>query len=152
MVNHVAHDAPCRRLYSSTTFSLHRNIVQGGKSACVETHVRIRLDSTCCTALAFTLWVDEGDRSYVSSKIDAFPSQAERRAYREAEISVMDDLSEADFQKEDDPASPAPPPPPPPPPSQQHTDPASPTVALTPEPVARGDQPTPSEIEYQVPA
>lgn len=70
--------------------------------------------------------------------------QAERRAYREAEISMMDDLSEADFQKEEEPSSPAPPP------SQQHTDPASPTVAVTPEPVARGDQATPSEIEYQV--
>ncbi|XP_019201369.1 DNA (cytosine-5)-methyltransferase 3A isoform X9 [Oreochromis niloticus] len=68
---------------------------------------------------------------------------AERRAYREAEINMMDDLSEADFQKEEEPASPAPPP------SQQHTDPASPTVAVTPEPVARGEQPTPSEIEYQ---
>lgn len=56
----------------------------------------------------------------------------------------MDDLSEADFQKEEEPASPAPPP------SQQHTDPASPTVAVTPEPVARGEQATPSEIEYQV--
>lgn len=76
--------------------------------------------------------------------MSVFPSQAERRAYREAEINMMDDLSEADFQKEEDPASPAPPP------SQQHTDPASPTVAVTPEPVARGDQPTPSEIEYQV--
>ncbi|XP_071323367.1 DNA (cytosine-5)-methyltransferase 3A-like isoform X7 [Trachinotus anak] len=69
---------------------------------------------------------------------------AERRAYREAEINMMDDLSEADFQKEEEPASPAPPP------SQQHTDPASPTVAVTPEPVARGDQATPNEIEYQV--
>uniref|UniRef100_A0A8C7ZPC3 DNA (cytosine-5-)-methyltransferase n=1 Tax=Oryzias sinensis TaxID=183150 RepID=A0A8C7ZPC3_9TELE len=57
---------------------------------------------------------------------------------------MMDDLSEADFQKEEEPSSPAPPP------SQQHTDPASPTVAVTPEPVARGDQATPSEIEYQV--
>ncbi|XP_069571559.1 DNA (cytosine-5)-methyltransferase 3A-like isoform X7 [Brachyistius frenatus] len=68
---------------------------------------------------------------------------AERRAYREAEINMMDDLSEADFHKEEEPASPAPPP------LQQHTDPASPTVAVTPEPVARGDQPTPREIEYQ---
>ncbi|XP_042246254.1 DNA (cytosine-5)-methyltransferase 3A-like isoform X6 [Thunnus thynnus] len=68
---------------------------------------------------------------------------AERRAYREAEMSMMDDLSEADFQKEEEPASPAPPP------SQQQTDPASPTVAVTPEPVARGDQATPREIEYQ---
>ncbi|XP_062292709.1 DNA (cytosine-5)-methyltransferase 3A-like isoform X5 [Scomber scombrus] len=74
---------------------------------------------------------------------------AERRAYREAEMSMMDDLSEADFQKEEEPASPAPPPPPPPPPSQQQTDPASPTVAVTPEPVARGDQATPKEMEYQ---
>ncbi|KAM4601132.1 DNA (cytosine-5)-methyltransferase 3A-like isoform 8-T9 [Polymixia lowei] len=70
---------------------------------------------------------------------------AERRAYREAEMSMMDDLSEGDFQKEEEPASPAPPPPAP----QQHTDPASPTVATTPEPVARGDQATPNEVEYQ---
>lgn len=57
---------------------------------------------------------------------------------------MMDDLSEGDSHKEDEPASPAPPP------SQQHTDPASPTVAVTPEPVATGEQATPSEIEYQV--
>lgn len=57
---------------------------------------------------------------------------------------MMDDLSEVDFQKEDEAASPAPPP------LQQHTDPASPTVAVTPEPVARGDQAMPSEMEYQV--
>uniref|UniRef100_UPI0037E8DEC5 DNA (cytosine-5)-methyltransferase 3A-like isoform X3 n=1 Tax=Semicossyphus pulcher TaxID=241346 RepID=UPI0037E8DEC5 len=68
---------------------------------------------------------------------------AERRAYREAEINMMDDLSEGDFQKEEEPASPAPPP------SQQHTDPASPTVAVTPEPVPRGEQATPSEVECQ---
>ncbi|XP_037100259.1 DNA (cytosine-5)-methyltransferase 3A-like isoform X10 [Syngnathus acus] len=69
---------------------------------------------------------------------------AERRAYREAEICMMDDLtSEGDFPKEDEPASPDPLP------SQQQTDPASPTVAVTPEPVARGDQATPREIEYQ---
>ncbi|KAM8726627.1 DNA (cytosine-5-)-methyltransferase 3 alpha a isoform 10-T11 [Acanthopagrus schlegelii] len=69
---------------------------------------------------------------------------AERRAYREAEISMMDDLSEADSHKDEEPPSPAPPP------SQQHTDPASPIVAVTPEPVARGEQATPNEIEYQV--
>ncbi len=57
---------------------------------------------------------------------------------------MMDDLSEGDSHKEEEPASPAPPP------SQQHTDPASPTVAVTPEPVARGEQATPSEVEYQV--
>ncbi len=57
---------------------------------------------------------------------------------------MMDDLSEGDSHKEEEPASPAPPP------SQQHTDPASPTVAVTPEPVARGEQATPSEEEYQV--
>lgn len=56
---------------------------------------------------------------------------------------MMDDISEADFHKEEEPASPAPPP-------SQHTDPASPTVAVTPEPVVRGEQATPSEIEYQV--
>ncbi|KAM9778330.1 DNA (cytosine-5)-methyltransferase 3A-like isoform 8-T12 [Syngnathus typhle] len=72
------------------------------------------------------------------------PREAERRAYREAEICMMDDLtSEGDFPKEDEPASPDPLP------SQQQTDPASPTVAVTPEPVARGDQATPREIEYQ---
>ncbi|XP_049612840.1 DNA (cytosine-5)-methyltransferase 3A isoform X6 [Syngnathus scovelli] len=72
------------------------------------------------------------------------PREAERRAYREAEICMMDDLtSEGDFPKEDEPASPDPLP------TQQQTDPASPTVAVTPEPVARGDQATPREIEYQ---
>ncbi|XP_077443360.1 DNA (cytosine-5)-methyltransferase 3A-like isoform X9 [Stigmatopora argus] len=76
---------------------------------------------------------------------------AERRAYREAEMCMMDDLtSEADFQKEEEPASPDPLPSRPDPlPSQQQTDPASPTVAVTPEPVARGEQATPREIEYQ---
>lgn len=57
---------------------------------------------------------------------------------------MMDDLSEADSHKDEEPPSPAPPP------SQQHTDPASPIVAVTPEPVARGEQATPNEIEYQV--
>lgn len=57
---------------------------------------------------------------------------------------MMDDISEGDSHKEDEPASPAPPP------SQQHTDPASPTVAVTPEPVVRGERATASEIEYQV--
>ena len=57
-------------------------------------------------------------------------------------MNMIDDLSQGDFQKEEEPASPAPPP------SQQHTDPASPIVAVT--PVARGDQATHSEIEYQV--
>ncbi|XP_038128279.1 DNA (cytosine-5)-methyltransferase 3A-like isoform X11 [Cyprinodon tularosa] len=56
---------------------------------------------------------------------------------------MMDDLSESGFQKEEELASPTPPP------SQQHTDPASPTVAVTPDPVARGDQAMASEIEYQ---
>uniref|UniRef100_A0AAX7VG64 DNA (cytosine-5-)-methyltransferase n=1 Tax=Astatotilapia calliptera TaxID=8154 RepID=A0AAX7VG64_ASTCA len=89
-----------------------------------------------------------GDPYYISRRqreewLSRWKMEAERRAYREAEINMMDDLSEADFQKEEEPASPAPPP------SQQHTDPASPTVAVTPEPVARGEQATPSEIEYQ---
>ncbi|XP_068433607.1 DNA (cytosine-5)-methyltransferase 3A-like isoform X2 [Clinocottus analis] len=68
---------------------------------------------------------------------------AERRAYREAEMNMMDDLSVGDFQKEEESESPAPPP------SQQQTAPASPTVAVTPEPVARGERATPREIEYQ---
>ncbi|KAF0023810.1 hypothetical protein F2P81_024440 [Scophthalmus maximus] len=89
-----------------------------------------------------------GDPYYISRRqreewLSRWKMEAERRAYREAEISMMDDLSEADFQKEEEPASPAPPP------SQQHTDPASPTVAVTPEPVARRERPTPREIEYQ---
>uniref|UniRef100_A0A3B5MVC2 DNA (cytosine-5-)-methyltransferase 3 alpha a n=1 Tax=Xiphophorus couchianus TaxID=32473 RepID=A0A3B5MVC2_9TELE len=89
------------------------------------------------------------DRSkgFVRSKFDNEREilflQAEQRAYREAEINMMDDLLESGFQKEEEPASPTPPP------SQQHTDPASPTVAVTPDPVARGDQAIPSEIEYQ---
>uniref|UniRef100_A0A8C3B0F1 DNA (cytosine-5-)-methyltransferase n=1 Tax=Cyclopterus lumpus TaxID=8103 RepID=A0A8C3B0F1_CYCLU len=76
--------------------------------------------------------------------VSVFSSQAERRAYREAEMNMMDDLSEGDCQKEEESASPAPPP------SQQQTAPASPTVAVTPEPVASGERPTPREIEYQV--
>lgn len=81
------------------------------------------------------------------TRVSALCLQAERRAYREAEISIMDDISEAGSHKEDDPVDPGSPAPLP---SQQHTDPASPTVAVTPEPVVRGDQATPSEIEYQV--
>uniref|UniRef100_A0A3Q3FVU5 DNA (cytosine-5-)-methyltransferase n=1 Tax=Labrus bergylta TaxID=56723 RepID=A0A3Q3FVU5_9LABR len=89
-----------------------------------------------------------GDPYYISRRqreewLSRWKMEAERRAYREAEMSMMDDLSEGDFLKEDKPASPAPPP------SQQHTDPASPTVAVTPEPVARGEQATPSEVESQ---
>ncbi|XP_030201738.1 DNA (cytosine-5-)-methyltransferase 3 alpha a isoform X6 [Gadus morhua] len=120
-----------------------------------------------------------GDPYYISRRqrdewLSRWKIEAEKRAYREAEISMMDDLSEGDFQKEEEeeeePASPPapsapsalplPPPPLPPllppppqsptPPPQQHTDPASPTVAMTPEPVARGgEQATPSEVEYQ---
>ncbi|XP_067097198.1 DNA (cytosine-5)-methyltransferase 3A-like isoform X3 [Osmerus mordax] len=73
--------------------------------------------------------------------------EAERQAHREAVMSVMEDLSEGNFQKEEGPPSPAPPPPPP----QQHTAPASPTVAMTPEPlpVARGERARPRELEYQ---
>lgn len=76
--------------------------------------------------------------------LSVLSSQAERRAYREAEMNMMDDLSEGDFQKEEESASPAPPP------SQQQTAPASPTVAVTPEPVAGVERATPREIEYQV--
>ncbi|XP_034092907.1 DNA (cytosine-5)-methyltransferase 3A-like isoform X5 [Gymnodraco acuticeps] len=68
---------------------------------------------------------------------------AERRAYIEAEMNIMDAQSEAIFQKEEGPSSPAPPP------SQQHTAPASPTVAVTPEPGNRVERATPREMEYQ---
>ncbi|XP_077443354.1 DNA (cytosine-5)-methyltransferase 3A-like isoform X4 [Stigmatopora argus] len=97
-----------------------------------------------------------GDPYYISRRqkeewLSRWKMEAERRAYREAEMCMMDDLtSEADFQKEEEPASPDPLPSRPDPlPSQQQTDPASPTVAVTPEPVARGEQATPREIEYQ---
>ncbi|KAK1888938.1 DNA (cytosine-5)-methyltransferase 3A [Dissostichus eleginoides] len=69
--------------------------------------------------------------------------EAERRAYIEAEMNIMDAQSEAIFQKEEGPSSPAPPP------SQQHTAPASPTVAVTPEPGNRVERATPREVEYQ---
>ncbi|KAM3861518.1 DNA (cytosine-5)-methyltransferase 3A-like [Diretmus argenteus] len=90
-----------------------------------------------------------GDPYYISRRqrdewLSRWKIEAERRAYREAEMNMMDDLSEGDFQKEEEPASPALPPP------QQPTDPASPTVATMPEPVATGDQATPSEVEYQI--
>ncbi|KAL3052226.1 hypothetical protein OYC64_004888 [Pagothenia borchgrevinki] len=68
---------------------------------------------------------------------------AERRAYIEAEMNIMDAQSEVIFQKEEGPSSPAPPP------SQQHTAPASPTVAVTPEPGNRVERATPREVEYQ---
>ncbi|XP_033991517.1 DNA (cytosine-5)-methyltransferase 3A-like isoform X5 [Trematomus bernacchii] len=68
---------------------------------------------------------------------------AERRAYIEAEMNIMDAQSEAIFQKEEGPSSPAPPP------SQQHIAPASPTVAVTPEPGNRVERATPREVEYQ---
>ncbi|XP_056284769.1 DNA (cytosine-5)-methyltransferase 3A-like isoform X3 [Pseudoliparis swirei] len=89
-----------------------------------------------------------GDPYYISKRqreewLSRWKMEAERRAYREAEINMMDDLSEGDFQKEEESASPAPPP------SQQQTAPTSPTVAVTPEPVARAERPTPREIEYQ---
>ncbi|KAJ4929220.1 hypothetical protein JOQ06_004831 [Pogonophryne albipinna] len=69
--------------------------------------------------------------------------EAERRAYIEAEMNIMDAQSEAIFQKEEGPSSLAPPP------SQQHTAPASPTVAVTPEPGNRVERATPREMEYQ---
>ncbi|KAM6954169.1 DNA (cytosine-5-)-methyltransferase 3 alpha a isoform 2-T2 [Aplochiton taeniatus] len=91
-----------------------------------------------------------GDPYYISRRqrdewISRWKIEAERRAHREAVMSMMDDQSEGDFQKEEEPASPDPSTP------QQHTDPASPTVAMTPEPqpVARGDQTLPRELEYQ---
>lgn len=83
----------------------------------------------------------------VLTLVSALCLQAEQRAYREAEISAMDDISEAGSHKEEYPVNPGSPAPPP---LQQHTDPASPTVAVTPDPVVRGEQATPSEIEYQV--
>uniref|UniRef100_A0AAZ3QMC6 DNA (cytosine-5-)-methyltransferase n=1 Tax=Oncorhynchus tshawytscha TaxID=74940 RepID=A0AAZ3QMC6_ONCTS len=59
-------------------------------------------------------------------------------------MSVMENLSEPEFQKEEEPvaslATPTP---------QQHTDPASPTIAMTPEPVARGHRATPRDSEYK---
>uniref|UniRef100_A0A8C3AZV9 DNA (cytosine-5-)-methyltransferase n=1 Tax=Cyclopterus lumpus TaxID=8103 RepID=A0A8C3AZV9_CYCLU len=77
-----------------------------------------------------------GDPYHISKRqreewLSRWKMEAERRAYREAEMNMMDDLSEGDCQKEEESASPAPPP------SQQQTAPASPTVAVTPEPVAK---------------
>uniref|UniRef100_A0AAY5KJN2 DNA (cytosine-5-)-methyltransferase n=1 Tax=Esox lucius TaxID=8010 RepID=A0AAY5KJN2_ESOLU len=71
--------------------------------------------------------------------------QTESRANHKTEMNVMEDLSDPEFQKEEEPAASLATPPP-----QQHTDPASPTIAMTPEPVARGHHSTPRESEYQV--
>ncbi|XP_023999719.2 DNA (cytosine-5)-methyltransferase 3A [Salvelinus sp. IW2-2015] len=70
--------------------------------------------------------------------------EAETQANQEAVMSVMEDLSEPEFQKEEEPAASLATPTP-----QQHTDPASPTIAMTPEPVARGHQATPRDSEYK---
>uniref|UniRef100_A0A6Q2YRQ6 DNA (cytosine-5-)-methyltransferase n=1 Tax=Esox lucius TaxID=8010 RepID=A0A6Q2YRQ6_ESOLU len=70
--------------------------------------------------------------------------QTESRANHKTEMNVMEDLSDPEFQKEEEPAASLATPPP-----QQHTDPASPTIAMTPEPVARGHHSTPRESEYQ---
>uniref|UniRef100_A0A674AAH7 DNA (cytosine-5-)-methyltransferase n=1 Tax=Salmo trutta TaxID=8032 RepID=A0A674AAH7_SALTR len=63
---------------------------------------------------------------------------------KQAVMSVMEDLSEPEFQKEEEPAASLATPTP-----QQHTDPASPTIAMTPEPVARGHRSTPRDSEYK---
>ncbi|XP_034092905.1 DNA (cytosine-5)-methyltransferase 3A-like isoform X3 [Gymnodraco acuticeps] len=89
-----------------------------------------------------------GDPYYISRRqkeelLSRWKMEAERRAYIEAEMNIMDAQSEAIFQKEEGPSSPAPPP------SQQHTAPASPTVAVTPEPGNRVERATPREMEYQ---
>uniref|UniRef100_A0A6Q2XY10 DNA (cytosine-5-)-methyltransferase n=1 Tax=Esox lucius TaxID=8010 RepID=A0A6Q2XY10_ESOLU len=70
--------------------------------------------------------------------------ETESRANHKTEMNVMEDLSDPEFQKEEEPAASLATPPP-----QQHTDPASPTIAMTPEPVARGHHSTPRESEYQ---
>ncbi|XP_071058027.1 DNA (cytosine-5)-methyltransferase 3A-like [Pseudochaenichthys georgianus] len=89
-----------------------------------------------------------GDPYYISRRqkeelLSRWKMEAERRAYIEAEMNIMDAQSEAIFQKEEGPSIPAPPP------SQQHTAPASPTVAVTPEPGNRVERATPREMEYQ---
>ncbi|XP_033991514.1 DNA (cytosine-5)-methyltransferase 3A-like isoform X2 [Trematomus bernacchii] len=89
-----------------------------------------------------------GDPYYISRRrkeelLSRWKMEAERRAYIEAEMNIMDAQSEAIFQKEEGPSSPAPPP------SQQHIAPASPTVAVTPEPGNRVERATPREVEYQ---
>ncbi|XP_076128981.1 DNA (cytosine-5-)-methyltransferase 3 alpha a isoform X2 [Alosa pseudoharengus] len=62
--------------------------------------------------------------------------EAEKKAQQVAAMNTLKDLSAAEPQKKEEPAAVFPPTPPAqnPPPVQQHTDPASPTVATTPEP------------------
>ncbi|XP_071225389.1 DNA (cytosine-5)-methyltransferase 3A-like isoform X3 [Salvelinus alpinus] len=90
-----------------------------------------------------------GDPFYISRRqrdkwINRWSREAETQANQEAVMSVMEDLSEPEFQKEEEPAASLATPTP-----QQHTDPASPTIAMTPEPVARGHRATPRDSEYK---
>uniref|UniRef100_A0A8L0DT43 DNA (cytosine-5-)-methyltransferase n=1 Tax=Oncorhynchus mykiss TaxID=8022 RepID=A0A8L0DT43_ONCMY len=90
-----------------------------------------------------------GDPFYISRRqrdkwINCWSREAEMRAHQEDVMSVMENLSEPEFQKEEEPAASLATPTP-----QQHTDPASPTIAMTPEPVARGHRATPRDSEYK---
>ncbi|XP_048840817.1 DNA (cytosine-5)-methyltransferase 3A-like isoform X1 [Brienomyrus brachyistius] len=82
--------------------------------------------------------------------------EAEKKAQRIAVMNMMEECVGSQFLREEEKtpveSSPPPPSPPPPtPPQQQPTDPASPTVATTPEPVpvGSGDKSTPKTIDTE---
>ncbi|XP_031436930.1 DNA (cytosine-5)-methyltransferase 3A isoform X2 [Clupea harengus] len=104
-----------------------------------------------------------GEPYYISRRereeLAKWKMEAEKKAQQAAVMNTMNDLSGAEPQKKEESAPISPPTPMPPapnpPPVQQHTDPASPTVATTPEPVpiASGTKtmakPSDPEAEYE---
>ncbi|XP_028821457.1 DNA (cytosine-5)-methyltransferase 3A-like isoform X5 [Denticeps clupeoides] len=106
-----------------------------------------------------------GEPFYISKRereeLAKWKMEAEKKAHLVAVMNTMKDHTEPEPQKkEEEPATNLPPTPTPqtPPPVQQHTDPASPTVATTPEPapissgekaMAKSSDPNNPEAEYE---
>ncbi|XP_035277979.1 DNA (cytosine-5)-methyltransferase 3A isoform X3 [Anguilla anguilla] len=96
-----------------------------------------------------------GDPYYISKRkrdewLAKWKMEAEKKAQLVAVMNAMEDNMGAEPQKEEQEVVTSPPPPPPPP-QQQATDPASPTVATTPDPipVVSGDKATPKSSDME---
>ncbi|XP_036405149.1 DNA (cytosine-5)-methyltransferase 3A isoform X2 [Megalops cyprinoides] len=96
-----------------------------------------------------------GDPYYISKRkrdewLAKWKMEAEKKAQLVAVMNAMEENVGAEPQKEEEEVVNSPPPPPPPP-QQQATDPASPTVATTPEPVpvGSGDKATPKSTDME---
>ncbi|XP_023682297.1 DNA (cytosine-5)-methyltransferase 3A isoform X1 [Paramormyrops kingsleyae] len=100
-----------------------------------------------------------GDPYYISKRkrdewLAKWKLEAEKKAQRIAVMNMMEECAGSQLQREEEmtPVESSPPlPPPPTPPQQQPTDPASPTVATTPEPVpvGSGDKGPPKTIDTE---